>query len=163
MKCVTLQCKEQTTSCKNNCQKFSDPDSVLCKDFQSDPDWRLTMPSFSAGNVTGPEQDPNGLSANAPGARLDAGKIQASLLGMFARALLKVAEVGTHGAAKYTRGGWQFVENGQIRYDDAQWRHLLKGYIEPLDPDSELLHKAHKTWNALAELELHLRKMEEKS
>jgi hypothetical protein len=97
------------------------------------------------------------IDQHAPGAKLDQGKTQASLLGMFARALLAVADVGTHGAAKYSRGGWQFVEDGVTRYDDAKWRHMLQGYIEPLDDDSGLEHIAQEAWNALAKLELHLR------
>ena len=103
------------------------------------------------------ETDPNGVDQHAPGAKLDAGKVRAGLLGMFSRALMAVAEIGTHGAAKYSRGGWQFVEDGITRYDDAKWRHLLKGYMEEDDPDSDLKHLAHEAWNALAKLELILR------
>jgi len=103
------------------------------------------------------ESDPNGVGQHEPGAKLDAGKVQAGVLGQFSRALLAVAEVGTHGAEKYSRGGWQSVENGIERYGDAGWRHKLKGEYEELDPDSELKHKAHEAWNILAELELILR------
>lgn len=103
------------------------------------------------------EQDPHGIDQHAPGAKLDQGKVQAGILGQFARALLAVAEVATHGANKYSRGGWQHVVNGVERYDDAKWRHLLKGYIEPNDPDSELMHLAHEAWTSLAKLELVLR------
>lgn len=53
------------------------------------------------------ESDPSGKNQHEPGAKLDAGKIKAGVLGQFARALLAVAEVGTHGQEKYTRGGWQ--------------------------------------------------------
>lgn len=107
------------------------------------------------------ESDPDGLDAHEPGAKLDSGKIQAGLLGLFSRALLAVAEVGTFGATKYARGGWQSVENGIERYDDAKVRHMLKGYYEDDDPDSGLSHAAHEAWNALAKLELMLRKTEE--
>lgn len=103
------------------------------------------------------ETDPNGLAANEPGAKLDAGKILGGLLGDFSLALTAVAEVGTYGATKYTRGGWQQVPNGELRYHDAMWRHLLAARHEPKDVDTGLLHKAHLAWNALAELELHLR------
>lgn len=103
------------------------------------------------------EKDPNNINQHEPGAKLDAGKILAGVLGQFSRTLLAVAEVGTHGAEKYTRGGWQSVENGIERYYDAGWRHKLKGCFEKLDPDSELAHKAHEVWNGLAELELILR------
>lgn len=104
------------------------------------------------------ERDPSGLASNMPGAKLDDGKVMADLLEDFALALLAVAEVGTFGAKKYSRGGWQHVDNGQERYRAAKWRHILKGRHESHDPDSGLLHKAHEAWNTLAELELLLRK-----
>lgn len=104
------------------------------------------------------EADPNGVPQHAAGSKLDAGKVQAGVLGQFARALLQVAWVGTYGASKYTRGGWQDVANGEERYEDAKWRHLLNGYIEPIDPDFGLEHAAHEAWNALARLELMLRR-----
>lgn len=103
------------------------------------------------------EKDPTGKSANEPGAKLDDGKILAGLLDDFAMALLAVAEVGTFGAKKYTRGGWQSVPDGIQRYRDAMWRHLLQERHESCDQDSGLLHAAHRAWNALAELELILR------
>jgi len=109
------------------------------------------------------ETDPTGKAPHEAGAKLDAGKTAAGLLGLFSRALLAVAEVSTHGAAKYSRGGWQHVDNGIERYDDAKWRHLLKGYYEENDPDSGLLHAAHEAWNALAKLELMLREKETKN
>lgn len=102
------------------------------------------------------EQDPNGIPPGAPGAKLDAGKPDASLLLDFGKALMAVAEVGTFGARKYSRGGWQHVENGQERYTAALLRHLMQGEGE--DPDSGLLHDAHAAWNALARLELRLRR-----
>jgi hypothetical protein len=103
------------------------------------------------------EIDPLGKSAHEPGAKLDAGKVMGGLLGDFSLALMAVAEVGTFGAKKYSRGGWQSVPEGAQRYNDAMWRHLLKEQREDLDPDSGLMHKAHRAWNALAELELLLR------
>lgn len=107
------------------------------------------------------EADPTGRSANQPGAKLDAGKIYAGILDDFALALMAVAEVGTFGANKYTRGGWQSVPNGDVRYRDAMWRHLLKERHEEFDADSGLRHVAHRAWNALAELELRLRQQQE--
>ena len=106
------------------------------------------------------EEDPNGIDQHAPGAKLDSGKPMGGLLIYFGRALLSVAEVGTYGANKYTRGGWQFVPDGFNRYTDALLRHLLKEDVEDYDPESELLHAAHSAWNALARLELLLRKRE---
>ncbi len=103
------------------------------------------------------ENDPNGLSQHEAGAKLDAGKPDASLLLMFGRALTAVAEVGTFGARKYTRGGWQSVADGVERYTAAMLRHVLKENYEDLDPDSGLLHAAHAAWNSLARLDLMLR------
>jgi len=97
-------------------------------------------------------------SQHEPGAKLDQGKILAAVLGDFSRALTAVAEVGTMGAKKYTRGGWQSVDNGIERYTDALWRHLLKERQTPLDDESGLKHAAHMAWNALARLELEIRK-----
>lgn len=106
------------------------------------------------------ESDPNGTDQHEAGAKLDAGKIDASLLLMFGKALSAVAEVGTFGAEKYTRGGWQSVPNGIIRYTAAMLRHVLKEEYETLDSDSGLAHDAHAAWNALARLELRLREEE---
>ena len=105
------------------------------------------------------EQDPNGIDQHDSGAKLDAGKpMDGRLLGMFGNALLSVSEVGTFGANKYTEGGWQHVDDGFKRYDDAGMRHFLKrGMGEEFDADSELPHLAHEAWNALAKLELYLR------
>jgi hypothetical protein len=104
------------------------------------------------------EQDPTGRDAHAPGAKLDAGKNRLGLvLGGFTRALQEVGKVGTFGAAKYTDNGWLSVPNGQARYTDAMFRHLLKeAEGEANDPDSKLKHAAHAAWNALARLELAL-------
>ncbi len=111
-----------------------------------------------------PEQigkiDPHGIPQHEPGAKLDAGKPMADLLLDFSRALLSVAEVGTYGAHKYTRGGWQHVPDGVHRYTGALLRHLLQEKVEDLDQDTELLHASHAAWNALARLELLLRERE---
>ena len=107
------------------------------------------------------ELDPTGRSAGDPGAKLDAGKPRVGLmLQGFPRALLEVAKVPTFGSIKYTPGGWQYVPNGQDRYDDAKGRHLLQGYIEDIDPETDLKHMAQEAWNALAKLELKLREEE---
>jgi hypothetical protein len=106
--------------------------------------------------MTTTERDPNNLEPNEPGAKLDDGKILAGCLGDISLALKEVARVFTFGVNKYSRGGWQHVENGIQRYNDAAWRHKLEdgGSIAP---DSGLLHLAHEAWNVLAELELRLR------
>lgn len=100
------------------------------------------------------ESDPLGIDQHAPGAKLDSGKQLAGVLLDFSRALEAVADVGTFGANKYTRGGWQSVPDSERRYTDALMRHLLKMQREELDPDSGLEHLAHLAWNCLAVLEL---------
>ena len=107
------------------------------------------------------ETDPNGIDAHLPGAKLDSGKIQVGLMFKgFPRALLKVAEVVTYGANKYSPLGFLDVSDAVDRYDDAKGRHLLMGYIEKNDPESNLTHMAHEAWNALAKLEIYLRQLE---
>lgn len=108
------------------------------------------------------ETDPNGIDQHESGAKLDSGKPDASLLGMFGRALLAVSMVGTHGAAKYSRGGWQEVPEGFNRYTAAMLRHYFKEESEGLWDDDlpETLHSAQVAWNALARLELQLRGLE---
>ena len=107
------------------------------------------------------EKDPHGLDQHAPGSKLDNGKQLASVLLDFSRALSKVADIGTFGAQKYTRRGWEAVPNGEERYTDAMIRHLLKhGQGEEFDPDHGIEHLAAVIWNACAALELKLRRKE---
>lgn len=104
------------------------------------------------------EFDPNGLSPQSPGAKLDAGKNRLGLvLGDFSQALWEVGLVGTFGAAKYSDGGWLAVENGSQRYLDALYRHLLLMQTESHDVQSGLRHLSHLAWNALAILEIEIR------
>jgi hypothetical protein len=93
------------------------------------------------------------------GYKADHGKNRLTLIMHgFARALFEVGKVGTFGAEKYTDGGWCEVVNGEQRYTDALYRHLLAEATGELkDQESELLHSAHTAWNALARLELQLR------
>lgn len=103
------------------------------------------------------ERDPHGKNPSDPGAKLDDGKRRADLLLGFSRALEAVADVLTHGAAKYSPGGWRYVPDGVDRYTAAMIRHLLaEGRGEEVDADSGLLHAAQVAWNALARLELAL-------
>jgi hypothetical protein len=105
------------------------------------------------------EVDPLGKDQHETGAKLDAGKPRLGLvLGAFANALVEVGKVGTYGAQKYTDNGWLDVPNGKARYTDALLRHVLAETNETHDPDTHLLHAAHAAWNALARLELVLRK-----
>ena len=105
------------------------------------------------------EKDPTGKDQHESGAKLDDGKVKAGVLENFSLALLEVARVGSNGSVKYTRRGWETVPDGIERYNDAKWRHLLKGVREPLDPEWNILHLAHEVWNNLAKLELILREV----
>ena len=107
------------------------------------------------------ESDPTGRDQHAPGAKLDAGKVQASLILDMSRALNAVAQVATYGANKYSRGGWQHVPDGQRRYMDALMRHLFKAQQEACDADTGYDHLYHASWNLLALLELKLREEEQ--
>ena len=106
------------------------------------------------------EIDPNGKPSHEAGAKLDAGKNRLGLvLGGFALALEEVGRVGTFGAAKYTENGWKSVPDGVSRYTDAMYRHLMQeAQGELIDPESGMFHAAQAAWNALARLDLMLRK-----
>lgn len=109
------------------------------------------------------QKDPNGLSPHDAGAKLDADKPDMSLLLLFGKALYEVSRVGTGGKIKYSRGGWQSVEDGINRYTAAMLRHLFEEPYNEMDADlvsylgNETYHAAHTAWNALARLELILR------
>lgn len=102
------------------------------------------------------DKDPTGRNAKDPGAKLDAGKNRLGLcLGGFARAIEQVGIISTYGATKYTPNGWKKVPDGEARYMDAAFRHLLKHLKgERTDPESGHPHLAHAAWNILAVLEL---------
>jgi len=111
--------------------------------------------------------DPNGIGQHEAGAKLDAEKPDMSLLLHFGKALYEVARVGTGGKIKYSRGGWQTVPDGENRYTAAMLRHLFEEPYNEMDKDlvaylgSETYHAAHAAWNALARLELMLRRKDE--
>lgn len=108
------------------------------------------------------ETDPDGLDAHAPGAKLDAGKAgYTRVLRAFPRALSSVNSVSIYGEVKYTLDGWQSVDNGERRYSEAMMRHFVcVSQDDNVDNDSGLHHAAHVAWNALAVLELKLRRLE---
>ena len=112
------------------------------------------------------ESDPNGKRQHEPGAKLDSGKpaVWRGLLDYFPRACLAVAAVSTKGAAKYAWKGWESVPDGINRYGDAIGRHQLAEAIEGLYDSGpgglgkDTLHSAQVAWNALARLELLIRR-----
>jgi hypothetical protein len=90
--------------------------------------------------------------------KFDGGKALAAIpFQDFPLAIQELVKVCTFGAQKYDRSSWQDVANAEVRYEDALARHFLAQYIEDVDPESGLYHKAHLAWNALATLEMALR------
>jgi hypothetical protein len=118
------------------------------------------------------DSDPNGVAQHVTGAKLDAGKIDMSLLQLWPRALTEVCRVGSMGAVKYTRGGFLNVLDGVRRYTAALLRHLFLEPFELFDSDpfyetdlgkpfkGKIRHDAQVAWNALSRLELKLREEE---
>lgn len=105
----------------------------------------------------------DGPPSRGAGLKFDGGKPRPSLLinGM-PRALSRVVDVLTFGAAKYEAHSWQQVENGTERYADAKLRHMLADAMgEECDSESEIEHLAHEACNILFLLELKLRNKEE--
>jgi len=115
--------------------------------------------NWVAGGKTS-ETDPHEIDQHAAGAKLDKGKTRLALvLGGFANALEIVGQVGTFGADKYTDNGWREVPDGVERYSDALLRHVLAELRgETYDKDSGFIHAAQTAWNALARLELIIKK-----
>jgi len=102
------------------------------------------------------ETDPYSIDTSKPGAKLDAGKVQAGTLALFGDALMEVMRLATFGANKYSRGGFLHVPNGHERYSDAMVRHYLKEESEGIDPETGIHHDVAVAWNALARLQLKL-------
>jgi hypothetical protein len=113
------------------------------------------------------ETDPNGIDAKTPGAKLDAGKspIVQGALAYFPRAIMAVANLSQVGAQKYSWKGWETVDDGENRYNNAMGRHIVYEEIEGIWDDgpggSGELHATAIAWNALARLELVLRRLEQ--
>ena len=104
--------------------------------------------------------DPHGKDQHEPGAKLDAGKLRASLMvSDFPRALLEVIGVVSYGAEKYSDSGWLSVPDAEKRYKDALYRHLLAAELEENDPESGHSHMAHASWNIMALMELKARRL----
>lgn len=100
------------------------------------------------------------VDPHQPGAKLDAGKLEFDLvLRSFPNALGYVDKVGKFGAKKYTLDGWISVPNGETRYFNADLRHKIQGLRgQEVDAESEIEHAAHAAWDALAVLELALKR-----
>ena len=134
--------------------------------------------SSNKGPVKSGECDPTGRASHEPGAKLDAGKIDYTLIPQdFLDGIARLCEdvevreglsliplqplcwkavLYSRGAKKYSPNGWKEVPSGKLRYIKAAYRHLiqhLKG--EYLDRDSKVPHLASLSWNADAVLYYH--------
>lgn len=100
-----------------------------------------------------------------PGVKHDTAKPRPTLIiHTMARAVDAVVAVGEYGARKYADDNWIKVDNAERRYTDAMHRHdLAIGRGETHDPESGHLHAAHRAWNALAALDIILRKANDKA
>jgi hypothetical protein len=102
------------------------------------------------------------LTPPTVGVKIDQGKapVWQGVMKNFPHALLQVAHVSLYGSTKYpSYQDWHLVVNGDVRYAEALGRHWLQVAAgEQFDGESNLLHLAHVAWNALAVLELELRK-----
>lgn len=86
------------------------------------------------------------LGSPTGGPKFDKGKLRYSLIPPVA--LKGLAEVLTFGAEKYEPDSWQAVENGEVRYLDALYRHLEAFRAgEAIDKDSKLHHLKHALCN----------------
>lgn len=96
------------------------------------------------------------------GRKFDSGKapLVQGCLQYFPNALAAVAQVSDFGRRKYDTTfearNWYDLEGGLDRYTDALGRHITT--TDTYDSESQLLHRAHAAWDALAALELALSK-----
>jgi len=80
------------------------------------------------------------------------GKYMAGVIADFAPALKEIAKLGSMNNkpnGKYERGSWKLVENPEVEYNDAFWRHILEGPHE-IDSETSMPHDVAIAWNALA-------------
>jgi len=102
-----------------------------------------------------PPEDFNLKEPTMEGKKFDQNKPRMDLLPM--DALLEVAKVLTFGATKYGDRNWELGIDPQ-RLRAAQMRHDAAMELGELtDPESGLIHTAHKATDALMELALRLR------
>lgn len=106
------------------------------------------------------EQDWKAAGAASDG-KADTGKIRMSLLmTQFGEILEETAGVLTFGADKYPKppldDSWKDVPGGDIRYQDALYRHLNDFFVkgEKLDKESKRHHIAHAICNLVFLYEL---------
>lgn len=111
-------------------------------------------------NTGGSLVEASAAELHQPGLKFDDGKALPvkGALHYFPRAILAVAEHSKQGAVKYTWSGWETVPDGIERYTEALGRHLLALKTEGERDPEGFLHVTAIAWNALAVLELTMRK-----
>lgn len=117
------------------------------------PNFDAPEPAPAERRVQAPEKE---APTRGAGLKFDQGKPRPYLLihGM-PTALSQIADVLTFGAQKYAAHSWRQVENGQERYSDALFRHLLaRANGEVNDPETGLPHLAHAACNIMFLMEL---------
>ena len=101
--------------------------------------------------------------AAATAAKYDKVPVLRGAIQRFPRALREIAKVSVFGSEKHEQSigstSYLDVPGADDIYADAEGRHMLAEAIEgPRNyEDGDLLHKAQKAWNALADLEVFLR------
>jgi hypothetical protein len=83
--------------------------------------------------------------------------------------MLEIAKVSQFGwkkhEIKFPEGNWNYLDvpGAETVYLEAESRHLVAEVIEGSinAQDGDVLHKAQKAWNALADLEVYLRSREQ--
>ena len=84
----------------------------------------------------------------------------------FPRALIEVSRVSVPGTEKHGVPlddlSYLDLPDADTLFVEAELRHMLAPSLTgtEIDPDFGLAHKAHKAWNALADLEVYLRNKE---
>lgn len=98
--------------------------------------------------MTQKETDPTGRKNSDPGAKVDSGKLDYTLVPTSSFKWL--AKLWGVGAKKYSRDGWKEVPDGQARYLAALYRHLEEMRSgEWMDSDTGCPHLICVAWNAL--------------
>ena len=89
------------------------------------------------------------------------------VLARFPRAILEIAKVSAYGTVKHElpMGDVSYLDipGAEVNFVEAEVRHLLHEAIHgPVnEEDGDLLHKAQKAWEALADLEVYLYQREQ--
>ena len=101
------------------------------------------------------------------GIKNDSGKLPyfTVLFKQFPLALQEVMKCSKAGNQKYhetdrDQQNFSRVDNAEIRYKDAMLRHMSEeGQVEDMIEFGEMTHEGAVVWNALADLEIKLRKL----